>query len=40
MSDADKKRPRLIIPLEDVVATVIIVVVLAAVSFIVFRLIT
>ncbi len=40
MPDADKKRPRFIIPLEDVVATVVIVVVLAVVSFFVFRLLT
>jgi hypothetical protein len=40
MPDADKNRPRLIIPLEDVVATVVIVVVLAAITFMVFRLMT
>lgn len=40
MPEAYKKRPRFIIPLEDVVSTVVIVVVLAAIILIVFRLLT
>jgi sporulation protein YlmC with PRC-barrel domain len=40
MPIADKKRPRFIIPLEDVVATAVIIVVLAAIAFTVTRLLT
>jgi hypothetical protein len=40
MPDTDKKRSRFIIPLEDVIATVVIIVVLSAIGFIVIRIFT
>jgi hypothetical protein len=38
MPDADKKRSRFIIPLEDAIATVVIIVVLSAIGFIATRI--